>query len=50
MKLQKKLGLLVLGIVAILTGLASFVAFLAGLGVVLAIGWIIAGVLLVLDM
>ena len=50
MKLQKKLGLLVLGIVAILQGLAAFLTFLAGLGVVFAILWIVAGVLIVLDM
>lgn len=50
MKLQKKWGLLLLGIVAILTGLSSFLPFLAGLGVVWAILWIVAGILLVLDM
>ena len=50
MKLQKKLGLLVLGIVAILQGLAAFLPFLVGLGVVFSLLWIVAGVLLVLDM
>ncbi len=50
MKLQKKLGLLVLGIAAILQGLVGLVPSLASIGVVIAILWIVAGVLLVLDM
>ena len=50
MKLQKKWGLLLLGLFLILTGLSSFISFLAGLNTVWSILAIVAGILVALDM
>ncbi len=50
MKMNKKWGLLLLGVVLILEGLSTFITFLAGLGTVWVIASIVAGILLVLDM
>ena len=49
MKFNRNIGFLLLGVWLILTGLASFIPMLAGLGVILAILAIAAGVLIVLD-
>ena len=50
MKMNKKWGLLLLGVFLILSGLTAFLPFLAGLGTVWSILAIVAGVLVVLDM
>ena len=49
MKFNKNIGFLLLGIWLILTGLAAFIPMLAGLGMILAILAIAAGVLIVLN-
>ena len=49
MKFNKSIGFLLLAIWLILTGLAAFIPMLAGLGVILAILAIAAGVLIILD-
>lgn len=46
MAITKNLGMLLLGIWLILTGLISFVPAIAGLGVLLAVLAIIAGILI----
>ena len=48
MALTKNLGMLVLAIWLILTGLIAFVPAIAGLGVVLSVLAIVAGVLILL--
>jgi hypothetical protein len=48
MKITRNLGLLLLGIWLILTGLTAFVPGLAGLGVVLALLAIFAGIFILL--
>ena len=49
MKLTKNLGMLLLAIWLILTGLIAFVPAIGGLGIVLSILAIAAGVLILLD-
>ena len=49
MKFTKNIGFLLLSIWLILTGLAEFVPALAGLGVILAILAIAAGIFILLD-
>ena len=49
MNVTKKIGLLLTGIWLILMGAASFVPFIADLGVVLALLAIAAGVFVILD-
>ena len=49
MKFNKNIGFLLLGIWLILTGLAAFIPMLAGLGIILAILAIAAGVLIILN-
>ena len=49
MKFNKSIGFLLLAIWLILTGLAAFIPMFAGLGVILAILAIAAGVLIILD-
>ncbi len=49
MKFNKNIGFLLLAVWLILTGLAAFIHVLAGLGVILAILAIAAGVLIALD-
>jgi hypothetical protein len=49
MKFNRNIGFLLLGIWLILTGLAAFIPMLAGLGMILAILAIAAGVLIILD-
>jgi len=48
MTFTKSLGMIVLGIWLILTGLIAFVPALAGLGIVLSILAIVAGILILL--
>ncbi len=48
MRVTKNLGLLLLGIWLILTGLAAFVPGIAGLGTVLALLAILAGIFILL--
>ena len=49
MKFTRNIGMLLLGIWLILTGLAAFIPMLAGLGTLLAILAIAAGVFILLD-
>ena len=49
MKFNRNIGFLLLGIWLILTGLAAFIPMLAGLGIILAILAIEAGVLIILE-
>ncbi len=49
MKITKNIGMLLLAIWLILTGLAAFIPALAGLGVILAILAIAAGVFILLQ-
>jgi hypothetical protein len=48
MRVTRNLGLLLLGIWLILTGLAAFVPSIAGLGIVLALLAIFAGIFILL--
>ena len=48
MKFTKNIGFLLLGIWLILTGLAAFVPDIAGLGMILAILAIVAGIFILL--
>ena len=49
MKFNKNIGFLLLAVWLILTGLTPFIPMLAGLGVILAILAIAAGVLIILN-
>jgi hypothetical protein len=49
MKFNKSIGFLLLAIWLILTGLTPFISMLTGLGTILAILAIAAGVLIILD-
>jgi hypothetical protein len=49
MKFTRNIGMLLLGIWLILTGLAAFIPMLAGLGTILAILAIAAGAFILLD-
>ena len=48
MKITRNIGMLLLAIWLILTGLASFIPLLAGLGIILAILAIVAGVFILI--
>ena len=49
MQITKNIGMLLLAVWLILTGLAAFIPALAGLGVVLAILAIVAGIFILLQ-